>query len=87
MKKKQIVIGGVLAAVVALVLGAAAIAKTGPFSTGAATVLPSATCGLVYYQGSGKPDFIIASDLPLQGAGRIQNLAMQGAQARAMEGI
>ena len=38
--------------------------------------LPSSSCGPLFYKGSGKPQFIVASDLPLQGAGRAQNLAM-----------
>ena len=42
----------------------------------AATPLPSSACGPVLYKGSGKPQYLIASDLPLQGAGRAQNLAM-----------
>ena len=33
----------------------------------------------MFYKGSGSPQFIVASDLPLQGAGRAQNLAMQQA--------
>jgi len=37
---------------------------------GEATVLPSASCGPVRYGGDGKPDLLIASDLPLQGANR-----------------
>ncbi|HEX9351117.1 MAG TPA: branched-chain amino acid ABC transporter substrate-binding protein, partial [Gaiellaceae bacterium] len=35
-----------------------------------ATALPSASCGPIRYGGDGKPDFLIASDLPLQGANR-----------------
>ena len=30
----------------------------------------------LYYEGSGKPDYIIASDLPLQGSGRTQTMQM-----------
>jgi len=37
---------------------------------GEATALPSASCGPVRYGGDGKPDLLIASDLPLQGANR-----------------
>jgi len=40
------------------------------------TTLPSSSCGPVFYKGSGKPKFLIASDLPLQGAGRAQPLSM-----------
>ncbi len=45
----------------------------------AATPLPSSACGPVFYKGSGKPQYLIASDLPLQGAGRAQNIDMQKA--------
>jgi branched-chain amino acid transport system substrate-binding protein len=38
--------------------------------------LPSSSCKPVYYQGSGKADFLIASDLPLQGSGRAQTVEM-----------
>jgi len=37
---------------------------------GEAKALPSASCGAVRYGGEGKPDVLIASDLPLQGANR-----------------
>jgi branched-chain amino acid transport system substrate-binding protein len=71
--KNRIMIGSAIAAVVLLAAGAAAIA--GPFSSGSASALPS-TCGPLFYQGSGTPKFTIVSDLPLQGAGRAQNLLM-----------
>ena len=71
--KSRILIGSAIVAVVALVVGAAAIA--GPLSSGSASALPS-TCGPLFYKGSGKPQFIVVSDLPLQGAGRAQNLLM-----------
>jgi branched-chain amino acid transport system substrate-binding protein len=45
----------------------------------AATPLPSSSCGALFYKGTGKPQFLIASDLPLQGAGRAQNIDMQKA--------
>jgi branched-chain amino acid transport system substrate-binding protein len=37
---------------------------------GKATALPSASCGPIRYEGDGDPEFIIASDFPLQGANR-----------------
>jgi branched-chain amino acid transport system substrate-binding protein len=37
---------------------------------GGATALPAASCGPIRYEGDGEPDFLIASDLPLQGANR-----------------
>jgi branched-chain amino acid transport system substrate-binding protein len=46
-------------------------------SEGGATALPASSCpGGVFYQGSGKPQFIVASDLPLQGSGRTQTIQM-----------
>src|SRR2546430_15701311 len=42
----------------------------------AATPLPASACGPVFYKGSGKPQYLIASDQPLQGAGRAQQTAM-----------
>jgi branched-chain amino acid transport system substrate-binding protein len=59
---------------VGLTVGAVAFA--GPQSPSKASVLPSSSCGPVFYKGSGSPQYMIATDLPLQGAGRAQNLAM-----------
>jgi branched-chain amino acid transport system substrate-binding protein len=70
-------IGGAIAAIIGLALGAAASA--GPNSSNSASTLPSSSCGPVFYKGSGSPQYLIASDLPLQGAGRAQLLAMQQA--------
>jgi len=69
-----------LIAVVA-VLSIVAAGTGGVFNSGpqAATPLPSAACGPVFYKGKGKPQFLIASDLPLQGAGRAQNIDMEKA--------
>src|SRR5438309_956162 len=63
-------VGAVLA--VAAVVGYSSSAR----ATSEATPLPSSACGAVFYKGPGKPQYLIASDLPLQGAGRAQNLAM-----------
>jgi branched-chain amino acid transport system substrate-binding protein len=57
----------------ALVLASGAVGKSGKAS---ASPLPSSSCAGIFYKGSGSPQFLIASDLPLQGAGRAQNLAM-----------
>jgi branched-chain amino acid transport system substrate-binding protein len=43
---------------------------------GSATALPASSCTPIYYEGSGKPQYIIASDLPLQGSGRTQTVQM-----------
>ena len=42
----------------------------------AASKLPSSSCCPIFYKGSGSPQYLIASDLPLQGAGRAQPLSM-----------
>ena len=39
-------------------------------------VLPSSSCTPVQYKGAGSPQVLIASDLPLQGAGRSQTVEM-----------
>jgi branched-chain amino acid transport system substrate-binding protein len=49
---------------------------SGSSSGGSVTALPASSCQPIYYQGSGKPDFIIASDLPLQGSSRTQTIEM-----------
>ena len=43
---------------------------------GGGDTLPSSSCKSLYYEGSGDPDYIIASDLPLQGSGRTQTVQM-----------
>jgi len=71
--RNRILIGGAIAAVA--LLAAAAVAIAGPSTSGSASALPK-TCGPLFYKGSGSPKYIIVSDLPLQGAGRAQNLLM-----------
>jgi branched-chain amino acid transport system substrate-binding protein len=48
----------------------------GKSSGGNVSALPSSSCSDIYYEGSGKPDYLIASDLPLQGSGRTQTVQM-----------
>jgi branched-chain amino acid transport system substrate-binding protein len=48
----------------------------GGSSSGNVSALPSSSCSDIYYQGSGNPDYLIASDLPLQGSGRTQTVQM-----------
>ncbi|HEY3207244.1 MAG TPA: branched-chain amino acid ABC transporter substrate-binding protein [Gaiellaceae bacterium] len=43
--------------------------------------LPASSCGPVQYNGSGKPDYLIASDLPLIGGSRTQTTQMNKAIA------
>ena len=81
--RTRIMIGGAIAAIIGLAMGAVAIA--GPNSSNRASTLPSSSCGPLFYKGSGSPQYIVASDLPLQGAGRAQNLAMQQAIQYVLE--
>ena len=81
MKKPILAIAVAMTAAFALVAAGAAVSQ----STTAAGTLPSASCGPVFYKGSGKPQILIATDLPLQGAGRAQLLAMQQAVQYVLE--
>jgi branched-chain amino acid transport system substrate-binding protein len=78
--RKRLVAGSLLTAAVAvLAIVAASAGGILKSSTPSATPLPSSACGPVFYKGKGQPRFLIASDLPLQGAGRAQNIDMQKA--------
>jgi len=50
--------------------------SSGSSSSGSVQALPASSCSDVYYQGSGSPNYVIASDLPLQGSGRTQTIQM-----------
>ena len=71
---------GAAAVLAAVVAGYAGSAK----SATSATPLPSSSCGPVVYKGSGSPDFIIPSDLPLQGAIRHQTVQISRAMIWAL---
>ena len=60
--------GAVLGLVLLGALAASGLATSK--SRSSVTPLPSSSCGKLQYGGSGSPDKIIASDLPLQGANR-----------------
>ena len=66
--KRRVFVVALLALGTLLALAAGASAQR--------NVLPSSSCGPVQYKGAGKPQVIIASDLPLQGAGRSQTVEM-----------
>lgn len=84
--RKLTIVGTLIAAVAALTVvassygGSSAPAK----ATGAGT-LPSSACGSVFYKGGGKPQYLIASDLPLQGAGRAQPISINKAIQYVLE--
>jgi branched-chain amino acid transport system substrate-binding protein len=48
---------------------------------GGVTALPASSCNSMQYKGSGKPDYLIASDLPLIGGSRTQTVQMNQAIA------
>jgi branched-chain amino acid transport system substrate-binding protein len=66
------------AGITALAVAATGIARVGQKSV---TPLPSSSCGPVQYGGSGSPQYIVASDLPLQGSSRTQTIEMTKAIA------
>jgi branched-chain amino acid transport system substrate-binding protein len=76
---------GLLALLLA-VLGVAAAGCGGDDGGGgAATALPSASCGPIRYEGDGDPDYLIASDFPLQGANRALTTEMADAVEFALK--
>jgi branched-chain amino acid transport system substrate-binding protein len=72
---------GVAVAVGAVVAGYSGTARG---AARAISPLPSSSCGPVVYKGSGTPDFIVATDLPLQGAIRHQTLQVSRAALWAL---
>jgi branched-chain amino acid transport system substrate-binding protein len=75
-KVSLLAIVGVAVLVSAVAAGFSGSARS---ATNGITPLPSSSCGPVVYKGSGSPDFIIASDLPLQGAIRHQTVQISRA--------
>src|SRR5206468_3032013 len=67
---------GVAALVTVVAAGFSGSARS---ATAGVTPLPSSSCGPVVYKGSGAPDYIVASDLPLQGAIRAQTVQLSRA--------
>src|SRR5207247_433994 len=82
--KKHISIAVLLVAVGALALVAAGCGGGGKKSSGGGnqgggkcvTALPASSCSAMQYKGSGKADYLIASDLPLIGGSREQTTQM-----------
>jgi len=72
---------GAIAVVAALFAGYSGTAR----SASTVNALPSSSCGPIVYKGSGKPSFIIASDLPLQGAIRKQTVQISRAMIWALQ--
>ena len=82
-KGLKVGIFGLLICTVALVAAGCGGSKKSSSSTasggGGAQALPASSCSAIYYEGSGTPEMIIASDLPLQGSGRTQTVQMTAA--------
>jgi branched-chain amino acid transport system substrate-binding protein len=74
-KKNGVLLAGIVVAAFALV----AAGCGGGGGGGAPEALPSSSCTGIEYKGDGDPDYIIASDLPLQGSSRTQTLQMVAA--------
>jgi branched-chain amino acid transport system substrate-binding protein len=83
--RKRVSIGLLLAAVGALALIVAGCGgggnKSGGGSTGGGgggkvSALPASSCSSLEFKGSGSADYLIASDLPMQGGSRTQTLQM-----------
>jgi branched-chain amino acid transport system substrate-binding protein len=76
--KKFSLLALVGAAVVVAVV-AAGFSSSARGAKAGVTPLPSSSCGPLVYKGSGSPDYIVASDLPLQGAIRAQTVQLSRA--------
>ena len=75
LKRNGVFLAGLL--VVALALVAAGCG--GDDGGEAPEALPSSSCTAIEFEGDGNPDYIVASDLPLQGASRTQTLQINDA--------
>ncbi len=72
---------GAVAVAAAVTAGYSGSARS---ATSSVSPLPSSSCGPMVYKGSGTPDFIIPSDLPLQGAIRAQTVEISRAMIWAL---
>ncbi len=70
LKNKGMFLAGLLIAGIALV----AAGCGGGGGGSAPEALPSSSCTAIEYEGDGNPDYLLVSDLPLQGASRTQTL-------------
>jgi branched-chain amino acid transport system substrate-binding protein len=70
---KRLIVASLVAVTGTLVLAAVGSAGSSKQSV---TPLPASSCGPLVYKGSGSPKFIVASDLPRQGAQRAQSTQM-----------
>ena len=79
-KRSLLALFGLLVASLALMAaGCGGDDEGGGGGGGGITALPSSSCTGIEYKGEGDPDFLIASDLPLQGSSRTQTIQIVGA--------
>jgi branched-chain amino acid transport system substrate-binding protein len=79
-KRSLLVLFVLLAASLALVAaGCGGDDEGGGGGGGNVEALPSSSCTGIEYKGDGDPDYLIASDLPLQGSSRTQTIQIVGA--------
>ena len=79
-KRGLLALFGLLVAVLALMAsGCGGDDEEGGDGGGEITALPSSSCTGLEYKGEGDPDFLIVSDLPLQGSSRTQTIQIVGA--------
>ncbi len=83
LKRNGVFLAGLL--VVALALVAAGCG--GDDGGEAPEALPSSSCTAIEYEGDGNPDYIVASDLPLQGASRTQTIQMNDAIRQILQSV
>ena len=81
--RRRLLVVSAIAAVAAVAV--VAVAGAGPLSKSSTSDLPSSSCGPVFYKGSGSPQFLIATDLPLSSSQRAQTVAMQQAVQFVLE--
>ncbi len=74
--RRRLSLAALLAVAAGLALLAAGCGGGGGGNGGNVSALPASSCSDIYYEGDGDPDYIIASDLPLQGSGRTQTVQM-----------
>ena len=80
-RKFSLAVVGIAVIAIAVATGYSATAHS---ATKGVSPLPSSSCGPVVYKGSGTPDFIVPSDLPLQGAIRHQTVEISRAMIWAL---
>jgi branched-chain amino acid transport system substrate-binding protein len=78
--KKRVLLGALLVCAASAIVATAFASST----KSSLSPLPSSSCGKLQYGGSGSPQLIVASDLPLQGANRALTTEMNKAIAYMM---